>query len=131
MRLDLLDSLFKNKDVEFFAVQKIEKKEDIKFLKKYSNVHNLSDDLKSFMHTAYFIDKMDVVFTIDTSLVHLAGTMNKKTYLFLPFVPDYRWGLKETQEWYPSVSLLRQKKQDEWDYPINECKKIIKKLSKI
>ena len=131
MRLDLLDSLFKNKDIEFFAVQKIEKKEDIKFLKKYSNVHNLSDDLKSFMHTAFFIDKMDVVFTIDTSLVHLAGTMNKKTYLFLPFVPDYRWGLKETQEWYPSVSLLRQKKQDEWDYPINECKKIIKKLSKI
>jgi len=55
--------------------------------------------------------------------------MNKKTYLFLPFVPDYRWGLKETQEWYPSVSLLRQKKQDEWGYPINECKKIIKKLS--
>ena len=57
----------------------------LKFLKKYSNVHNLSDDLKSFMHTAFFIDKMDVVFTIDTSLVHLAGTMNKKTYLFLPF----------------------------------------------
>ena len=58
------------------------------------------------MHTAFFIDKMDVVFTIDTSLVHLAGTMNKKTYLFLPFVPDYRWGLKETQDWYPSVSAF-------------------------
>ena len=32
---------------------------------------------------------MDVIFTVDTSLIHLAGTLGKKAYLFLPLVPDY------------------------------------------
>tara|TARA_B100001121_G_scaffold86826_1_gene77036 strand:- start:527 stop:784 length:258 start_codon:yes stop_codon:yes gene_type:complete len=77
------------------------------------------------MHTAYFIEKMDMIFTVDTSLVHLAGTMNKKTFLFLPKVPDYRWGLGKNQEWYPSVSLLRQEKVSDWKKPIEDCQKII------
>ena len=35
-----------------------------------------------FMDTAYFVDKMDAIFTVDTSLVHLSGTMNKKTFFY-------------------------------------------------
>ena len=97
----------------------------VKFLKKLNNVHDCTDHLKDFMHTSYFIDKMDMIFTVDTSLVHIAGTMNKKTFLFLPKVPDYRWGLKNNQEWYPSVSLLRQEKLDDWKKPIKDCQKII------
>mgnify|MGYP002054652073 CR=1 FL=1 len=61
-----------------------------------------------------------MIFTVDTSLVHMAGTMNKKTFLFLPKVPDYRWGLKNNQEWYPSVSLLRQEKVSDWKKPIED-----------
>ena len=61
-------------------------------------------------------------------LVHMAGTMNKKTFLFLPKVPDYRWGLKNNQEWYPSVSLLRQEKLSDWKKPIKDCQKIIKEF---
>jgi len=72
---------------------------------------------------------MDVIITIDTSLVHLAGTLVKKTYLLLPLVPDFRWGLKSKQGWYPEINLLRQKEIDDWTYPINEAKKILKKLS--
>ena len=71
------------------------------------------------------MNKMDLVFSVDTSLVHLSGTLGKRTYLFLPMVPDFRWGLKQGQEWYPSVKLLRQKALNDWTHPINECKKII------
>ena len=123
--LELLKNIFKTQHVEFFALQKVHKERDIKFLKKFKNVHNCSDHLKDFMHTAYFIEKMDMIFTVDTSLVHLAGTMNKKTFLFLPKVPDYRWGLGKNQEWYPSVSLLRQEKVSDWKKPIEDCQKII------
>ena len=79
-------------------------------LNKFKNIHDCEKDLNDFLHTAYFINKMDVIFTVDTSLIHLAGTLGKKAYLFLPLVPDYRWGLKSKQEWYPEVNLLRQKK---------------------
>ena len=107
-------------------LQKVYNKDDAKNLKKFKNVYNLTDHLNNFMDTAHLIEKMDIIFTIDTSLLHVAGTMNKKTYLFLPKVPDYRWGLKETQDWYPSVNLLKQKEVDDWNYPLEKCDKIIK-----
>ncbi len=126
IKLELLGDIFKNSNVDFYVLQKVYNKDDAKNLKKFKNVYNLTDHLNNFMDTAHLIEKMDIIFTIDTSLLHVAGTMNKKTYLFLPKVPDYRWGLKETQDWYPSVNLLKQKEVDDWNYPLEKCDKIIK-----
>ena len=72
---------------------------------------------------------MDLVLTVDTSLVHLSGSIGKETYLYLPKVPDWRWGLKDKQDWYESVHLLRQKDIDDWSIPLKESEKILKKLS--
>ncbi len=124
----LLKDVLDTPNVEFFVLQKVFKDDDKKFLKKFKNVNDCTDHLKDFLHTAYFVEKMDMIFTVDTSLVHMAGTMNKKTFLFLPKVPDYRWGLKNNQEWYPSVSLLRQEKLSDWKKPIKDCQKIIKEF---
>ena len=88
---------------------------------------NTSKELNDFLHTAYITSKMDYILTIDTSLVHLAGSMNKKTYLFCPKVPDWRWGLKEKQEWYPSVNLLRQKNVGDWSEPLKSAINLLKK----
>ena len=45
--------------------------------------HNLSDDFEKPLCTQYsLLIKMDVMFTIDTSLVHLAGIMNKNIFIF-------------------------------------------------
>ncbi len=122
-------NLLKNSNIEFFAIQKVYKKEDEKFINNYKNFHNCSDVLSNFLHTAYLVDKMDLVLTVDTSLVHLSGSIGKETYLYLPKVPDWRWGLKDKQDWYKSVHLLRQKDIDDWSIPLKESEKILKKLS--
>ncbi|MFL2679016.1 MAG: tetratricopeptide repeat protein [Alphaproteobacteria bacterium] len=128
IKVESLGKIFENKDIDFFVLQKIYKEEDAKYLEKFENVYNLSDDLKDFMDTATFLDKMDVVFTVDTSLVHIAATMGIETYLFIPLVPDYRWGLKDSQDWYPSLKLLRQKSRDDWTNPLKMGNEILKKL---
>ena len=69
---------------------------------------------------------MDCVLSVDTSLVHLSGSLNKETYLLTPKVPDWRWGLEEHQDWYPSVKLLRQNKIDCWKEPIRQIEEILK-----
>ena len=129
IELENFKNLLKNKNVEFFAIQKVFKKEDEKFINDYKNFHNCSDVLSNFLHTAYLVDKMDLVLTVDTSLVHLSGSIGKDTYLYLPKVPDWRWGLKDKQDWYKSVHLLRQKDVDDWSIPLKESEKILKKLS--
>ena len=47
------------------------------------------------MDTAYFVDKMDAIFSVDTSLVHLSGTMNKKKLFFISSAcPDIQMRLE-------------------------------------
>ena len=125
--IELFKDLFSLEEINFFALQKVLRKTDEDLIKNYKNVINTSKELHDFLHTAYITSKMDYILTIDTSLVHLAGSMNKKTYLFCPKVPDWRWGLKEKQEWYPSVNLLRQKNVGDWSEPLKSAINLLKK----
>jgi len=72
---------------------------------------------------------MDCIITVDTSLVHLSGSMNKETFLLCPKVPDWRWGVDEKQAWYPSVQLIRQKKVDDWSSCFSEAISMLKEKS--
>ena len=72
MDVSLFGDLFDSKNADFFSLQKFSKKEDLKFLEKYKNVYNCEADLKDFLHTAYLVNEMDVILTIDTSLVHMS-----------------------------------------------------------
>ena len=59
---------------------------------------------------------MDLVVSVDTSIVHLAGAMGVRTWALLPFSPDFRWLLeREDSPWYPNVRLFRQPRLDDWD----------------
>ena len=78
----------------------------------------LSVPIKDFYDTAVLINSLDKIVTIDTAILHLAGAMGKTTYALLPYKPkaDPRWG-EEGEEtiWYPSVRLIRQKSEGNWE----------------
>ncbi|MGY9002948.1 MAG: glycosyltransferase family 9 protein, partial [Rhodospirillales bacterium] len=77
--------------------------------------------LLDFSDTAALIDAMDLVISVDTSVAHLAGAMGKKTFILLPYSPDYRWMLeKKDSPWYPTVTLFRQPAMGDWDTVISE-----------
>ena len=127
--LEIYKDLFRLKNIDFFVLQKISNKSNNDILKKFENVHDLSKSLKDFIHTAYFTSAMDCIITVDTSLVHLAGSMNKETFLLCPKVPDWRWGVDEKQAWYPSVQLIRQKEVDDWSSCFSEAIRMLKEKS--
>ena len=77
---------------------------------------DLSDELITLADTAALIDEMDLVITVDTSIVHLAGALGKTTWLLLPSRYEWRWGLSgEGNNWYDSVRVLRQRMPGDWD----------------
>ena len=48
------------------------------------------------------------VITIDNSIAHFAGALGLETEIWLPNLPNWRWGLEKTKTyWYPSVTLKR------------------------
>lgn len=71
--------------------------------------------LTDYGDTAALIAGLDLVVSVDTSVAHLAGAMNRPVWTLLPFCPDYRWGLESTVTgWYPSMRLFRQDGPGDW-----------------
>jgi Tfp pilus assembly protein PilF len=70
----------------------------------------------AFMDTAAALLVLDLVITSDSALAHLAGAVGVPTFLALPHVPDWRWGLEGTRTvWYPTVHVFRQRHPGDWD----------------
>jgi hypothetical protein len=112
--------------IQLFSLQKeIRKPEDREIMMK-TGIEDLSFWLQDFGCTAAAIDEMDLVISVDTSVVHLAGALNKPTWLLLPFAPDWRWMLERPDSpWYPSFTLLRQKSIGDWKSVFRQLEALI------
>jgi tetratricopeptide (TPR) repeat protein len=71
-------------------------------------IHDMAD-------TAALMANMDLVISVDTAPVHLAGALGKPTWLLIPYSPDWRWLLdREDSPWYPTMRLFRQPAPGDW-----------------
>lgn len=59
--------------------------------------------------TGEVIARCDLVVSVDTSVVHLAGSLGVPTLALVPTVPDwrYQWPVGQTTPFYPSVTVIR------------------------
>ncbi|HQT25077.1 MAG TPA: glycosyltransferase family 9 protein, partial [Burkholderiales bacterium] len=88
---------------------------------------NLGEKTADFADTAAIVSMLDLVISVDTSVVHLAGALGKPCWVLLPsFKTDWRW-LKERTDspWYPSVRLFRQKHDDDWKSVVEEIREAL------
>ena len=71
--------------------------------------------LSDFYDTAARMAELDLLITVDTSVAHIAGALGVRTWLLLPFAPDWRWMLTRSDSpWYPSITLYRQTVEGDW-----------------
>jgi ADP-heptose:LPS heptosyltransferase len=68
-----------------------------------------------FGATAELAAGLDLVITVDTSLAHLVGAMQRPGWLLLPFSSAPRWLRNRADSpWYPSLRLFRQREGEGW-----------------
>ena len=74
---------------------------------------DLADD---WADTAGLLGTLDLLVSVDTAVVHLAGALGRPAWVLLPLNADWRW-LRHRGDtpWYPSLRLLRQARFGEWD----------------
>jgi tetratricopeptide (TPR) repeat protein len=109
--LDHFQPLFELPNLQWFSLQK-ERNEEAA---DYPKIINLMDEVNDFSDTAAFISQLDLIISVDTSVVHLAGAMGIPTFVLLAYSPDWRWLLeKNTSDWYPSLRLFRQAIAFDW-----------------
>jgi tetratricopeptide (TPR) repeat protein len=83
----------------------------------------------NYRATADAISHLDAVVSVDTSVIHVAGTLGVPSVVIPQCCPDYRWGIKgDRTPWYPSVRVVRRKKHDDWPNAIGRAKKQLREM---
>jgi hypothetical protein len=76
---------------------------------------SLSDEIADFDDTAAILCVADLLISVDSSPVHLAGALGRPAWVMLPKIPDWRWLLERTDTpWYPQTRLFRQDARADW-----------------
>jgi len=76
---------------------------------------DLAPDLHDFADTAAALMHIDLLVSVDTAIVHLAGALGRPVWVLLPYSPDWRWLLERTDSpWYPTLRLFRQETPGDW-----------------
>ena len=77
---------------------------------------DLRDDLIDFAETAAVVANLDLVISVDTAVVHLAGALGKPVWLLNRFDNCWRWELeREDTPWYAGLRQFRQPTAGDWD----------------
>ena len=117
--------------IVFYSLQKDFGKEQIKsstYEHKIINYYNSIDSVP-FKDTIAIIKHLDIIISVDSVIAHVAATLGKKTFLLLPFVHDFRWGLNDTNTfWYENIQIFRQTKINDWEHVMIEIKKRLELL---
>jgi hypothetical protein len=112
--LRLLEPLFSCEGVSFVSIQRDLRDGDAARLGELG-ITNLGPELADMGDTAAVAALADLIISVDTSVIHLAGAMGREAWVMLPFLPDWRWTLaSERSPWYPQVCLFRQRTPHEW-----------------
>ncbi len=84
---------------------------------------------KDFKQTWLRVANMDLLISVDTSMVHLAGAMGLPCWCALHCRPYFVYPItRQDCPWYPSVRLFKQKREHEWG-PVFQ--QIAEELSKL
>jgi len=93
------------------------------------------DDIDNFNDIdglASLIDACDFVVTVSNVTAHLAGALGKKTFLLVPYAHGklWYWHLgRENSLWYPSVRVLAQTVDGDWESVVAEVLNEINRMT--
>ncbi|MEO8442869.1 MAG: tetratricopeptide repeat protein, partial [Betaproteobacteria bacterium] len=79
------------------------------------SIHDWRDAVENYDETAALVAALDLVITVQTALVHLAGALGAPTWVMLQATSEWRYGEQgESMSWYPGVRLFRQSRPGDW-----------------
>jgi tetratricopeptide (TPR) repeat protein len=117
-------------EVELICIhKKSEIAADMNALNCPPNLHFFDlDEEQPFVDTIHILQHIDLLITVDTCMVHLAGVLNVRTWLLLGKRSEWRWSDCDSCYWYNSVEIIRNT-EDNLSQIIPVVKDKIKKLT--
>jgi len=128
LRFEQITPLLDVAGVEFFSLQLGE--EAVAQLNGDPRVIDLTADLHDFEDTAALISNLDLVISVDTSVVHLAGAIGKPVWVLNRYNTCWRWLTgRNDSPWYPTARIFRQPSFGDWASVIAEAREALLELA--
>lgn len=109
--LQKIKQLLMNKNYTFYNLQFGNIANEINFFKKNKinfKINKKIDYKNNFDYVTDLINQMDLILTVQNTVAHLCGSMNKKFIVTLSKHCRLNWGGgKESTPWYPSAIIVR------------------------
>lgn len=106
--------------VALFSLQSQLSKEDAALLETFA-IPDIESGNEDFADTAAIVARLDLMISVDTAMVHLAGALGCPVWALIPVYPDWRWMRDRSDSpWYPGLRLFRQHALGEWSPVVNE-----------
>ena len=102
---------------DFVSLQYGESRDEIAELAARSGLAlpHWQEALDNYSDTAALVDALDLVISVCTSAVHLAGALGKRAWVLVPSCPEWRYlSAGDRMPWYPAVQLFRQSAPGDW-----------------
>ena len=110
--------------VSFYGLQKGPAEVQAKSPPAGMDFTDLGPSIKDFSDTAAIVENLDLLISIDTSVVHIAGALAKPVWMLMAFTPGHMWMYKrEDTPWYPTFRIYRQPAFKDWDSVVERIKK--------
>ncbi|ONC26367.1 hypothetical protein AQ914_04610 [Burkholderia pseudomallei] len=115
MELHRLEPLLRASDTAFFSLQTGTLTPSEREILQHHNVADLGAHLRSFSDTAHILSDLDLLISIDTGPIHLAGALDRPVWAMLSRACDQRWyDCQHFTPWYRSMRLYRQAILGDW-----------------
>ena len=82
-------------------------------------LHDWTAELADYADTAALVQALDLVISVDTSPVHMAGSLGRPVWMLGRYDSCYRWlrdreGSPQGSPWYPTLRHFRQATPGDW-----------------
>ena len=127
LRLEHLASITDLPGIDFVSLQKVVPPADAQRLAAMPNIIDMSADLADFGVTAGIMANLDMLVSVDSAVIHLAGSMGVPVNVLMGTPSDWRWLQgRDDSPWYPGMRLFRQPVPGDWATPIARLREALR-----
>ena len=129
MNLETLQPLFDVPGVRFYNLQMGAGASQIDICDLRDRMIDLMFEVKDFEDTGAIVEHLDLVISVDTSVVHLVGGMGKPVWVMSRFDACWRWlQNRPDSPWYPTARIFGQQSPGDWAGVVERIKAALVEL---
>ena len=128
INLQMLLPLFDVAGVQFYNLQMGTNAAQIDEYGLRDRIMDVMTDVKDFEDTGALIEQLDIVLSVDTSVVHLAGGLGKPVWVMSRFDACWRWLQNRSDSpWYPTARVFGQSAPGDWTEVVAQIREALMK----